>query len=65
MNLDDLIGIKFNMLEVISYSHSKNKGGKQHGNYHYNTCKCECGNDTIATREQIHKTFLKNLSFSS
>jgi hypothetical protein len=55
MNLDDLIGIKFNMLEVVSYSHSKNKGGKQRGVYHYYNCKCECGNNTIATREQIHQ----------
>jgi len=49
--INELIGLKFNMISVISYSHKKKKPKK--GWYYYYNCKCDCGNSIISERAQI------------
>lgn len=52
-NKEDVIGVKFNMLEVVSFSHIKiNKSGY---NIYYYNCKCDCGSNCIANRQQINQ----------
>lgn len=47
----DIIGKKFNMITVLSFDHYDiNKFGKK---VYYFKCKCDCGNECLATRHAL------------
>ena len=48
--LNDIVGQRFGKLVVIKYSHAIDRNGKI---YHYYKCKCDCGQETFAERNQL------------
>ena len=52
MNVDDIVGLRFGKLIVVSYSH-KVKNKNKNGYSHYYNCKCDCGNNHVAERSSI------------
>ena len=52
MNVDDIVGLRFGKLIVVSYSH-KVKNRNKNGYSHYYNCKCDCGNNHVAERNSI------------
>jgi len=52
--LENLIGKKFNRLEVINYDHINKKGTR------YWRCKCDCGKDSIVSTAKLKKGTTKS-----
>lgn len=53
IDLNDIVGKKFNRLLVLSFDHSKPHPNPSKGNFYYYKCQCECGNITIVKRERL------------
>lgn len=53
INLDDIVGKKFNRLLVLSFDHSKPHPNPTKGNFYFYKCQCECGNITFVKRERL------------
>ena len=51
---NDIIGIRYGRLTVISYSHKEKR--KSSGYNHYYNCLCDCGNKCIAERNSLGRT---------
>lgn len=56
--IPDVIGKKFNDLEVISFSHIRRNGQGQSERMW--TCKCKCGDTTKLTSSQVNKAIQKS-----
>lgn len=53
MELKDLTGRRFGRLTVIKHSHIAN-------NVHYWICKCDCGNERIASGSNLQQGYIKS-----
>lgn len=53
IDVNDIVGKKFNRLTVISFSHKKPHPNPQKGYFYFYKCKCECGKNTIVRRERL------------
>ena len=51
MNVNDIIGLRFGRLTVVSYSHKTKK--KSAGYNHFYNCKCECGGSCTVERSSL------------
>ena len=53
IDINDIVGKKFNRLLVLSYDHSRPHPNPTKGNFYFYKCQCECGNIRIIRRERI------------
>lgn len=53
INLNDIVGEKFNRLLVLSFDHSKPHPNPTKGNFYFYKCLCDCGNISIVRRERL------------
>ena len=53
MNVNDIVGEKFNKLLVISYSHKEKRNNSMKGYNHFYNCKCNCGNECKVERSSL------------
>lgn len=51
MNVNDIVGLQFGKLNVLSYGHKEKKKGI--GFNHYYICRCDCNNDCIVERNSL------------
>ena len=52
MNVNDIVGLRFGRLTVVSYSH-KTKRKTRKGFDHYYNCKCDCDNNCLVERSSL------------
>ena len=53
INVNDIVGKKFNRLTVLSFSHKKLHPNPSKGYFYFYKCQCECGNITVVRRERL------------
>lgn len=53
IDINDIVGKKFNKLLVLSFNHSKPHPNPTKGQFYFYKCQCECGKITIVKRERI------------
>lgn len=52
MNTNDIVGLRFGRLTVVSYSH-KTRRKTRKGFDHYYNCKCDCNNNCLVERSSL------------
>lgn len=53
INVNDIVGKKFNKLTVLEFHHKKSNPDPKRGYFYYYKCQCDCGNITIVRRERL------------
>ena len=51
MNVNDILGLRFGRLTVVSYSHKTKR--KSAGYYHFYNCNCDCKNNCVVERSSL------------
>lgn len=53
IDVNDIVGKKFNRLTVLSFDHKKPHPNPTKGYFYFYKCQCECGNITVVKRERL------------
>lgn len=53
IDVNDIVGKKFNRLLVLCFDHKKQNPNPSKGYFYFYKCQCECGNITIVKRERL------------